>query len=160
MCDGARGRVYKGGPLPLWTTRRHHIITKEKHNQSYLMVTHSRRPVRHACLWPEWSCHLGGSSELLGAKAPWTCLSSITSGACRALPSTRTVPCSDSIGTNSLGLNGSGPAVTGCRRKPARWLLTVSWSRLDTLAQRKDGCSFGRARSVENGGRSPASPRR
>ena len=77
LCDEARGRVYKGGPLPLWTTRRHHIITKEKHTQSYLVVTYSRRPVRHARSWPEWNCHLGGSSQLLEAKAPWTCLYSI-----------------------------------------------------------------------------------
>ena len=71
------GRVYKGGPLPLWTTRRHHIITKEKHTQYYLVVTYNRRPVRHARSWPEWNCHLGGSSQSLEAKAPWTCLYSI-----------------------------------------------------------------------------------
>ena len=44
LCDEARGRVYKGGPLPLWTTCRHHIITKEKYTQSYLVVTYSRHP--------------------------------------------------------------------------------------------------------------------
>ena len=48
-----RGQDYEGGPLPLWTTRRHLIITKEKHTQSYLVVTYSRRPVRHARSWPE-----------------------------------------------------------------------------------------------------------
>src|SRR6185312_12398576 len=77
LCDEARGRVYKGGPLPYWTTRRHHIITKEKHNQSYLVVAYSRCHVSDARSWPEWSCHLGGSSQSLGVKAPWTCLYSI-----------------------------------------------------------------------------------
>ena len=77
MCDEARGRVYKGGPLPLWTTRRHHIITNEKLTQSYLVVTCSRRFVRHACSQLEWNCHLGGSSQSLWAKVPWTCLHSI-----------------------------------------------------------------------------------
>ena len=65
-CDEARGRVYKGGPLPLWTTCRHHIITKEKYIQSYLMLTFSRRPVRHARPWSEWNCHLGDSSVVGG----------------------------------------------------------------------------------------------
>ena len=82
----------------------------------------------------------------------------ITSGACRALLSTRTVSCSDSMRTTSLALNGSDPTVASCCRKPARWLLIVSRSQLDPLEQRKDGCSFGRARSMEKGGRSPAPP--
>ena len=59
--DEARGRVYKGGPLPLWTIRRHHVITKEKYIQSYRMLTFSRRPVNLAHLWSEWNCHLGNS---------------------------------------------------------------------------------------------------
>jgi len=41
LCDEARDRVYKGGPLPLWTTHRHHIITKEKLSLPYLGVTYS-----------------------------------------------------------------------------------------------------------------------
>ena len=64
--DEARGRVYKGGPLPLWTTRRHHVITKEKYIQSYLMLTFSRRPVSHARPRSEWNCHLGNSSVVGG----------------------------------------------------------------------------------------------
>jgi len=68
LCDEARGRVYKGGPLPLWTVRRHHIITKEKHTQSYLVVTFNCRPVRHARSWPEWSCHLGSSFSVVGGE--------------------------------------------------------------------------------------------
>ena len=34
--DEAKGRVYKGGPLPLWTTRRHHIIIKEKNTLNHI----------------------------------------------------------------------------------------------------------------------------
>ena len=40
LCDEVRGRVYKGGPLPLWTARRFHVITKEELSQSYLGVTY------------------------------------------------------------------------------------------------------------------------
>ena len=64
--DEASGRVYKGEPLPIWTTRRQHVITKEKYIQSYLMLTFSRRPVSHAHPWSEWNCHLGNSSVVGG----------------------------------------------------------------------------------------------
>ena len=47
--------------------------------------------------------------QLLGAKAVWTCLSSITSGPCGALPSTRTVTRSDSMRTNSLAFEWEWP---------------------------------------------------
>ena len=48
-----------------------------------------------------------------------TTSSSITSGACRALLCTRTVSCLVCMRTNSLALNGSGPADAVCRRKPS-----------------------------------------
>ena len=41
LCDEDRGQVYKGGHLPLWTARRHHVTTKEELSQSYLGVTYS-----------------------------------------------------------------------------------------------------------------------
>ena len=121
-CDEARGRVYKGGPLPLWATCRHHIITKEKYIQSYLMLTFSRRPVRHARPWSEWNCHLGDSSVCWGQSwsgRAYTASSSITSGACRALLCTGTISCLVCMRTNSLALNGSGPAAANCRPGPA-----------------------------------------
>ena len=126
--DEARGRVYKGGPLLLWTTRRHHIITKEKHTQSYLVVTYSHLPVRHARSWPEWNYHLGGSSQSLGMKASWMCLYSIIQHHLGSLqgPSQHKNCPTLRLGTNSLALNGSSPAVASCRRKPARWPLIVS----------------------------------
>ena len=65
-CDEARGRVYKGGPLPLWTIRRHHVVTKEKYIQSYLMLTFSHHPVNLAHHRSEWNCRLGNSSVVGG----------------------------------------------------------------------------------------------
>ena len=84
-CDEARGRVYKGGPLPLWTTLRHNIITKEKYIQSYLMLTFSHRPASHARPRSEWNCHLE-IPLLLGAMAVWTCLYSIIQHHLGSLP--------------------------------------------------------------------------
>ena len=112
LCDEARGRVYKGGPLPLWTTRRHHIITKEKLTQSYLVVTYSCRFVRHARSRLEWNCHLGGSS--LGAKVPWTCLHNIIQhhlGSLPGPPSHKNCFMLSLHENNFFGFDGSGPAV-------------------------------------------------
>ena len=129
-CDEARGRIYKGGPLPLWTTCRHHIITKEKYIQSYLMLTFSRRPVRHARPWSEWNCHLGDSSVVGGRGALDVLIQhhpALPRESCRALLCTRTVSCLVCMRTNSLALNGSGPAAAVCRRKPS---LMIAYHKL------------------------------
>ena len=121
--DEARGRVYKGGPLPLWTIRRHHIITKEKYIQSYLMLTFSRRPVSHARPWSEWNCHLGNSSVVGGEGGLYVPVQHHPASPRELVgpfPAQELSPRSDSMRTNSLALNGSGPAAAVCRRKPTR----------------------------------------
>ena len=112
LCDEARGRVYKGGPLPLWTTRRHHIITKEIQTQSYLAEATAVTPYGMHIAGRSGTATLGALPSRWGrrrSERACTASSSITSGACGALPSTRTVPRSDSMRTNSLASNGRGP---------------------------------------------------
>ena len=146
-----RGRVYEGGPLPLWTTcwscltkpevgfTRADLYRSGPHVGTMLLQGEILSILSNINLQPS-PCE--SCSSLVGVELPpwkflscwgrrrpgraYTASSSITSGACRALLSTRTVSCSDSMRTTSLALNGSGPAVASCRRKPARWPLIVS----------------------------------
>ena len=48
LCDEARDQVYKGGPLPLWTTRRHHLTYKGE-THSILSSGNLQPSPRKAC---------------------------------------------------------------------------------------------------------------
>src|SRR6185503_3194404 len=54
----------------------------------------------------------------------------------------RTVICLGRMETNSLALNGSGPAAAVCRRKPARRSLITSWVLIWMSTERGEGRSF------------------
>ena len=140
-----RGRDYEGGSLPLWTTcwsclmkpevgfTRADLYRSGPHICTILLQGEIHSILSNINLQPS-PCE--SCSSLVGVELPpWKFLScwgrrrsgracttsfSITSGACGALPSTRTVTRLDSMRTNSFALNGSGPAAAVCRRKPTR----------------------------------------